>query len=240
MFYYDSEEDILDSKYNLHDNIISTNNVNEELNIISADEALVLNESKIKRRLIINIVKKNSAKYIPVLKKALENDDIEVSHYAAVAITEFKNHFINTLQKESEKYKKNKKDINTLKRYVNALKNYIDSDLLDEKSLINYRNLYSEKLEELLSLHTSEEKYFIDKINCHIELSEYNLALKYCNRFTRIHNKSKKPYIMYMKVYYMLKDIDNFKIKLNYLNQSAAKLDNTTLNMLRFWQKGDI
>lgn len=41
-------------------------------------------------------------------------------------------------------------------------------------------------------------------------------------------------------VYYMLKDIDNFKIKLNYLNQSAAKLDNTTLNMLRFWQKGDI
>lgn len=241
-FHYDSTEELLDySKYirsDIQGSLVKSSDINKEINIISADEALVLNESKIKRKLIIDLVKENSTEHISILKKALENEDTEVSHYAATAITEFKNYYIGTLQQASVKYEKDKTNVDALLDYVSILKNYLDSTLLDATIQRRYKYLYSEKLGELLSLYTSEEKYFIDKINCDIELGDYNSSLEYCSKFSETYNESEAPYIMYMKLYYILKDSNNFKIRLKELEESNLQFTNKTLNIFRFWKMG--
>lgn len=109
-FNYDSTDELLDyGKYiksNVSGSLIKTSDINKEINLVSADEALILNESKIRRKLIIDLVKESSTDYISILKKALENEDTEVSHYAATAIAEFKNYFISTIQQKSVEYEK--------------------------------------------------------------------------------------------------------------------------------------
>lgn len=221
-------------------NLVRKTDINKEMNIVPAKEALILNESKVKRSLLIDIVKENSEDSISILRNALENSDTEVSHYAATAIAEFKNYYMTSIQDLAVKYEKNKNDIDILVPYVEIIKKYLNSELLDEKSLEKYKYLYSEKLGELLTLDESQEKYFIEKINCDIELNNFYSAKDYCNRFYKAYNKSEAAYIMYMKLYYGLRDYKNFKRILDILKKSNIRFSNNTLNITRFWTVEDM
>ncbi|MBV4427538.1 hypothetical protein [Clostridium tyrobutyricum] len=225
---------------NISNRLAEAGNKENEMNIVPVSEALVLNDSKTKRRLLIDVVKKNSIKNIPILKKALENSDTEVSHYAATAITELKNNFISTLQEEAIKYEKDKGSLSNLVCYVYIINNYINSGLLDKRSLKKYKYLYSEKLGELLSISETEKKYFIDKINCDIELGNYNSAKEYCDKFYKAYPESESAYMMKMKLYYELNDFNNFNSVLLELKKSNLKFSNKVLNIVRFWTAGEL
>ncbi|MFC0905920.1 hypothetical protein ACFHWD_14685 [Clostridium sp. MT-14] len=225
---------------NIPYNVVRAGTMADEMNVIPVREALILNDSKIKRKLLIDVIKKNSTENIPILKKALENSDTEVSHYAAVAITEFRNYFINTIQKVSVEYENDKKNVDTLISYINIVKEYIKSGLLDKKSLKKYKYLYSKRLEELLEMYDLEEKYFVDKINCDMELGNYTSAKEYCIKFYEAHSDSDEAYVMQMKLYYVLKDFRNFKRVLDKLKQSSLQFSNKTLNIVRFWIAGEL
>ena len=52
--------------------------------VIPLEEALLLNDSGIKRSMILDILSKQPEEYINLLKEARENDDVEVVHYATL------------------------------------------------------------------------------------------------------------------------------------------------------------
>ncbi|MCR3759427.1 hypothetical protein KYB31_10570 [Clostridium felsineum] len=218
---------------------LKINNLKKERNLVPISEAFILNSNSVKRELIINIVKSNPLKHIDILEKALENEDTEVSHYAASAITELKSYFMENIQRETVKYEKDKENIEVLISYLNTIKQYIDSGFLEGRQLKKYEQLYSDKLEELLAKYKVEARYFIEKINLDIKLEDFNSARRYCKIFYENYKDDEEPYIMFMKIFYILRDQVSFSRALDNLMNSNIRFSNEALNMVRFWIAGE-
>ncbi len=166
--------------------------------------------------------------------------DTETAHYAASAIVELKNQLINEVLERQIIYEKDKNNIDNLIGFIEILKKYLDSTFFDGKLLNKHKLLYSEKLAELLQINQTNKKMFIEKINCDINLNNFLLAKEYCDKFQVAFVKNEEPFLMYMKLYYTLKDFKSLETTLNKLKESSIKLSNNGLNVARFWMAGDI
>ncbi|MCY6482929.1 hypothetical protein OW763_00985 [Clostridium aestuarii] len=222
------------------ENIFEKVNFEKEANIISVEEALLINENKVKRSLISDILKGNYEKHIKILKKSIEDEDSETSHYAAAAIMEIKRQFQINIGRIETEYQNNKNDLEVLKEYVEVLKRYLFSGLLDKSEYKRILFIYSGMLEKVLSIDSSNEQYFVEKINCEFEFENYSNAKKLCDEFVRYHSQKEQPYLMYMKLYYMTKNYTRFKETIEFIKKNRKiKLSNEGLNLLRFWIEGE-
>lgn len=227
-------------KSQVSSNLLKKVNVEDEINIVPMAEALVLNTSNVKRSLLLNLLKDDHREYINNLFKYLEDTDTETSHYAATAIAEIKSYYVKRLIDISFKYKDSPYDENVLIDYVNTMKEYLNSGLLDSRGVNEYKNKYSHLLEELLYLYKSDMKFFIDKINCELELKNYTIANIYCKKFFNEFKSSEEAYICYMKLFYEMKDYERLKRVIESMKKSNMKFSNKTLNIIRFWSWGEM
>jgi len=115
----------------------------KEINIVPLEDSLIFNEDKIKRSYLIHILKKDFVSHIKGLKKALENDDTETSHYAAAALMEIKNQFELMIQSAGKRYERDKDDVSVLQEYIDILKKYLNSDVPDKVDYFRYLKEYS-------------------------------------------------------------------------------------------------
>lgn len=207
----------------------------KEINVVPLEEALIVNSGKVKRKLIVETFKEDVEKYISYLQKALKDEDTETSHYAAATVMEVRRRLTLALQEMAVRYERDRKNIETARLYADVLKRYLDSDFLDDRTYVKHRYIYSELLKNILDMDDTNQMYYIEKINCDLESGDYVVAKEYCNRFNRSHPDSEMPYIMNMKLFYILKDYKKFSKALALLKESDIRFSNNTLNLVRFW-----
>lgn len=237
-----SSKNILDSydeyinKYNNPKKIIHAIDFKKEINLVATSEAMDLNKDSIKRELIIDVLKGDYFEHIKVLKKALKNEDTETSHYAAAGITQIKKYFEEELITKRNNYLE-KKDVDSLIEYLELVKSYIKSELLDEINHEKFNAIYSNLLEELLYEHIENPEFYIEKINIELSYNNFKKAKKYCIQFSAYFPNDERPYIMFMKLYYVITDYENFNNVLgNLMENSNVTLSNEGLNKVRFWR----
>ncbi|MEN8908127.1 MAG: hypothetical protein ABF289_19410, partial [Clostridiales bacterium] len=212
--------------------IIKSNPKSNE--IMSVDEALLMNSDNIKRKLIVETIKDDAFKYLRLLKKALNDSDTETSHYAAVAVSEMKRKMTISIQELSIKYNENSDDILVISSYTNTLKQYVESGLLDKNSKNKYNKEISSLLKKLIDLNPSKE-HFMEKIHVDIELKNYKKAKFYCDSFIEQYKNSEEAYLMMMKYYYVQNDFMGFNNIIEKLKHSSAIFSEKSLNVVRFW-----
>lgn len=209
----------------------------KEVNVAPMEDALFLNNSSERRKLIIHALRDDVDKYLDFLNKALSNDDPETTHYAASAIMEKKRKLSNSLQELAVRFEEDRKDKQVTIPYANVLKTYLNSGMLDDKSYIKYKYIYANVLQNLLEADTSEEQYFIDLINCELELGNIDKALDNCDKFIEHHPKSENTYLQKIKVYYYAQDNKKLQSVLAQFKQSDIKFSNDALNTVRYWSE---
>lgn len=202
--------------------------------IVPVEDTFVLNSNNIKRKLVKDVIKSDFNNSLDVLEKALKDKDIETSHYAASAITHVKSKLFVTLQQKEEVYKylKNK---GTLIDYLEIMKQCIESKLFDSTFYIKLEYRYKELLEVSINDINSEEKYYKELIKVCIRLKEYSKAINYANKYRENNMNSQDPYILLLEIYYTLKDKKNFNKIISDIRKSQIRLDNYSLETLRFW-----
>lgn len=210
-------------------------NIEEEINVIPIEDALLLNENKIKRKLLIHSLKENAIQNTKVLEKALQSDDSETSHYAASAIMEMKRKLVNSIQELSAQYEANKDDIRVMTSYAEAISQYLKNGLLDEGTYKQYQSLQSEVLEKILNTGKGEPKHFINKINCDLGLLQYEKASHFSDLFLQEHSNDEMAYIMAMKLSYELQNPTNIQRIVMTLKKQPVKLSAQGLSIIRFW-----
>ena len=212
------------------------------INTVPLEDSLNFSDNKSKRAYLIYILKKDFVSHIKGLQKAIKSQDTETSHYAASALMEIKKQFEILLAKTCEKYKNNKDDISAIQEYINTLKKYLKSGLADKVDYYNYLEKYSATLSELLSRHITNEVYFVDKINCDIELGDYKSAEDFCKRFFEYFPNSEKPYLALMKFYYLSRDIKSFAKVSKVLKNKKIGLTEYGESVIKFWEgsKADV
>jgi len=207
-----------------------------EVNIVPIEEALLINSDDVKRKLIIDIFKEDAVSYIDFLEKALNNRDTETSHYAAAAVSDIYRKFSLELQSFSVKYEMDRSNTDVLIPYAKVLKGYLSSTLLDKKSQRKYKYAYSQVMADLLLVNPKEE-YFMEKINCDINLKEFDQARHYCETFLSMYRSIEAPYLMFLKYYYIMKDNSGFYKMLSDLKSSSARFSNKGLSIVRHWSE---
>lgn len=227
--------DLSDESESLDFGTIRKIDYENEINIIPIDDVLSLNSNSVKRKMIFEILKEDTITYMGYLEKALGNSDTETSHYAATTVLEIQNKFNKALQDFDFKYEKSKDNLEVLLKYSEVLKKYVTSSLIDQKSQLKYKNIYSRVLEDILNIEPTEET-FIDKINCELELGNFNTAMIFCNRFLKLYPECENAFIMLMKYYYVMYDFKGFSNTLSALKASDIRFSNRGLNITRYWR----
>ncbi|MDD5660175.1 MAG: hypothetical protein PHR39_09240 [Actinomycetota bacterium] len=208
----------------------------KEINTIPIADSLEFSSNKNKRAYLIYILKRDFSKHIKGLQKAIKSSDTETSHYAASALMEIKKQFEIAISSAREKYESNKENITFMKEYLEILKKYLESGLADKIDYDNYIQKYSSVLAGFLKQDKTKESYFIEKINCEIELLDSESALKYCNIFFSSFPDSEKPYLMLLKIYYMSDKPELFEEALKTFKKRKLRLTDYGEAVIKFWE----
>lgn len=209
--------------------------VEKEINIVPMEEALLLNDTGTRRKMLINVLKEDSLSHIGVLETALQNSDTETAHYAATAVVELKRKLQLELQELSVKFEENKSDVEVIKAYANVLKRYMATGFLDKRTHKKYQFTYSLVLEQLIGSHQAEENDLIEAINVCLDNQEYPKAASYCQLFHSSYPKSEQPFVMSLKLFYCMRSYNEFQAELVRMKQSPIRFTPETLKLIRFW-----
>lgn len=209
--------------------------IEKEMNLVPIQDALLLNDNKTKRKLLIHSLKENTIQNPIVLEKALENEDSETSHYAATAIMEIKRKLLNRIQLLEEELKKKPDDAHVLSTYAGVICEYLHKGFLDAGTYHEYQILLSAVLERILTGGHGSKQHYIDKINTDLELHEYKKANFYCERFMEDYSDDEMAYLLAMKLHYTLKNSSRLQEVISLLKKQSVRLSPQGLSMIRFW-----
>lgn len=232
--------DWLLSREQYDDLVFKSPNIEVETNIIPFNDALVLNDNKTKRRMLIDLLKGEFSTNIDALELALKSDDSETSHYAATAVQQAKSDLMKTMRKLEEEIDNAETDSRLLEDYRDILKQYIRIEFLDKQTRKRYMYTYLATLSKLIKLSPDSSKLnHMEKIDVAISLHEYREALEAANQFLAVFPDQEEAYFAAMNIHYVMKNSEGFNEIVGRLRGSEIRLSPDKLNQLRFWIQGD-
>ena len=157
---------------------VSLKSFHEKGDIVPLEEAILINDVKVRRRSMLETLYTDPLKYLDILNIAKYNDDVETSHYATTTIAKAQKDFQLSIQKLAVVVENNPDDRGLLDEYIETLDKYIESGLLEEHLLRNLRIVYSKALDKKLENAKNDRDAMIKKLRNCIKLSEYNLAFE--------------------------------------------------------------
>jgi hypothetical protein len=213
----------------------------KEKNIIPMEEALIINNNQTKRTLLIEALKRDFFKSLYFIQKAIRDRDTETSHYAASALMELKDKLNRDLRMASAMYNMDRNNMQYLEAYALAIKQIIESNINNDGDLESLSNDYISILKQLNILLPDEGKYYQDSINFMLKVGEYEQAELVCARYLQNERNSEAPYLLYLKIYYIMGKHSEFIKMLRLLQTSNVRLSSHGINIIRFWlREGEI
>ena len=208
----------------------------KEVNLVPLAEALAVNDLTTRRRLLLDVLKDDLNEYmIPLLERAVSNEDTETSHYAVSAVMEIKRKLQQLIQKWSIRYAEEPGDLDIVLQYANVVKQYIMSGFMDPRMQKSCRMTYAKLLDELLLSPMGSCAIFSEKIKVEMDLGRFDAALQYCQLFRTNYPDCEEAYVTALHLYYVLKMKEAFYNVLEELKTADFKVSNSTLTIIRYW-----
>lgn len=208
----------------------------EEVDIVPLEEAFVVSEKKDRRSALLTVLKKEN-KNISTILRGLNNEDSETRHYAASYVLSASTDYLNMVSKLKEEYLAAEDQYEPARNYLDGLKAFMQSDILDSIDKAKYIKIHTEVLE---SVHKNfREKItledYIHEIEILLESSDYDEAKMWCEYAIRSFPEDDTPYLILMKIYYQLGENEKFVELLEDIMDSSINISNETLNIIRFF-----
>lgn len=137
---------------------------------VPLEEAMLINDAKTRRALMLDILHRNPNEYVNLLKRSRFSEDVELTHYATTTIMEIQSDYENQLQQSQMELQKDPENIKLLHEYEKVLKSYINSGLLSGNILIIERVELQRILEKLCSIYPEDRNLCIEYIQNELEL----------------------------------------------------------------------
>lgn len=214
-------------------------NVEEEINVIPLEEALILSNKAERRKAVLNILKKEVTKYTTFINKALENEDSETSHYAAASVLHTKRKLDLRMDEIKALYEKNPRDAKTAVDYANLLEQCLKTAYLDKTMKDTYLQENIGVLENIVNNRLDlDQAHLIRLIDLLLEKDDYEKLLHYDHLLLHDYQDTEEKYMALLKSYYVMKDKNNFDLVFRKLRTSDLIFSNDTIKIVRFWMEG--
>lgn len=207
--------------------------------VVPFQDALIFNDNQLKRKMLLNLLKKDSFQNVSLLRAALENEDTETSHFAATAILDTKSKIGLSIQQLEVELDKDPYNLEKLISISKLLFNSLEIEFVDHQTKKKYLYNYTTILERIIELDPFNPSFFIKKIESDLELGEYQNARDYCKLFRQSCPDHEESYFQSMKLYHKLQDQAGFDQTLDDLRNAPIKMSQQGLQKLRFWIEGE-
>lgn len=144
----------------------------EEHGVIPLEEALRINDSAVKRTMIMDILNEQPEEYVGLLKEARSNEDVEVVHYATTAMSELSKEYDLQLQSMEAEYAARPDDGEVLDRYAQFLEDYLGKGLAQGRFLTMQRVQYGRLLKRQIE-RGEKLDFYLKAVENALELKNY-------------------------------------------------------------------
>lgn len=216
-------------------------NFESAANVIPIRDALILNDNRTKRKLLLDSLRGTSPLGRDILKQALGNEDSETSHYAATAIMETNRKILNDLRALGAEAAARPHDLPLLKRYAGVLKAFLESGLPGPKQRMRWLDIYSDVLGRITAAEPESKTHAADKIECDLMRGDFPSAGQGCRELMDRYPEDELPYLMYMKFHYARGETDRIAAYALAALRNRVRLTAEGRDRIYFWlgENGD-
>lgn len=217
--------------------IILGDDIQRGINKVPIEEALLEADSENVRRVLLDILKNDFESSIPILIKAIDSEDSEVSHYASAAISDVLSKFKRNQKMMEKQIHEERDNLSLLNEYMEYVYRYLNYDIFPESEFYNYFKIY----EELMLL--KKERFPNNMLPT--EISNWITMLVKQER-----EETAKEWLDYIQQHYS-EELESYKARLQYsyrynrsdfvqcikdIKKSTIDLDEETVEFVRFFQ----
>lgn len=209
----------------------------EETDLVPLEEAISINDTATRRKLMLESLYDNPSKYIDVLMEARRNDDIETVHYASTTISKIQRDFQLEIQRLSVEVENNPDDIALLDQYIETIQQYIDCDILEDYLLNRQRLLFNEALLKRTNRAGIDKEVLIKKINNNIALGDYQAAFDDCSLLQELWPEDEQVWIETLRVCVESRDFQKLHEVIKIIDGLSIQWNNTNRKLIQEWKE---
>ena len=174
------------------------------------EEAFLISTPKVRREMMMKLLHDDPAQNLELLMMARFNDDPETAHYATATLTEYQRHMEMSLQESQILLSKEPEDQEKRKDYIEKIRKYMESGLLEGHLLTRQRILMEKELSRLpeedldLSLGCLRARNLLD-------LQKAPEAIGVSRELIRRFPGAEEPWLMLMQIYVEIQDARGLK-----------------------------
>ncbi|MCM1159779.1 MAG: hypothetical protein NC412_01015 [Roseburia sp.] len=208
-----------------------------EMEVLPLEEVLTVSVAKDRRRAMLNMLKMDVSEKLNLVRKAVENEDSETSHYAAAALTDIFNKFTLQLNELQVKYDDDRSNQQTNVEFLDAVLRILNSGGLIGVEEAKYDYMYINLLENLEKFHPDAitESYYAMMVRALEKVGRTKDAEDWAERSLQRQPDSEQSYLNVMYIKYVLGKEEEFDEVLRKLTKSSVSLSQKGLDIVRFW-----
>ena len=213
--------------------------IERDINIAPMQEALVVSDVGRRRKLLLDVLKKDIRRSLGAIAIALNNPDTETSHYAASVIMDVLSDFRGNVQNMHEKLKEDPGDFELGSMMLKYINEVLHQNILSEDEKRSYTYLEDE-IGDLLYRHHKDQvegllyRYLIDDL---VNIEEFSVAEKWVHRAMKYRDYQLDTYIGCLKYYFVYNDRDAFLKCMDRLKQSGIVVNRELMELIRMFQE---
>lgn len=210
-------------------------NRQEENNLVPLEEAISINDTMVRRKLMLESLYDNPSKYIDILMIARKNDDIETVHYASTTISKIQRDFQLEIQRLSVAIEKDPDNLEILDEYIEVVQSYINSNILEDYLLKHQRILFDNILSKRLEFGKNNKKVLLKKIENNLALKNFPAALHDSRTLQETYPDDEQVWIQALQVCVESKDQQKLQETVDEIKNLNIVWTNTGRKVISTW-----
>lgn len=206
--------------------------------MVPLEDALIVNDEKLRRSLLLDILHKNPEEYLSTLARAKASDDVEITHYATTTLLEIQSEYEQKLQDYLGEFTARRKDRIFLQEYADCLSRYVDSGLIDGSVLQMQQEKLLDVLGILLEMEAPSREDIFLYIETAMDLKRYPEAKRWLDDSQKSCEEMEMWNQLAVRYYWengQTEEIDNV---LRNVKKSNIYLSKEGKAWFQFWSKG--
>lgn len=209
---------------------------NQEITV-PLEEAMLVNDASVRRRLMLDILRRNPEEYIELLQKASNAQDTELTHYATTTMMEIQGRYEAKIHALKEEVRQEPENTAVLRKYRRMLKKYIESGLITGNILDIYRRQLDEIEEQLVRQNPEKRKYVLERIENRIALGQCEGLEEELKQLAEDGGQEEEVYRVFVEYYWQTRQGDKMKELLEQMQEKNIYLTHEGKKWYEFWRE---
>ena len=206
-----------------------------ERDIIPLEEAVLVNEKKNLRLVMMNVLREDIQNSLTAITLALDSEDSEASHYAAAVLSDELNKFRIYVQKLWKQIQEEPDRTEYAEMLLDYVDNVLRQRIFSAYEQCRFVEILNSAAELLYEKDPARFTVGRDEEVClrTLEIKDYDHSGKWCLRMAERFPEELSTYTCRLKLHFAMQDREAFFDALGALKRSNVVIDNETLELIR-------